>query len=168
MKACYDNHAEDVRVIRSVFRHGLFGLTTWTLVKLKHSKYGSSLYPPVHGIGPFCRPFIYVREHQTNEFSRNAKLPIIDENCPACFESPKERYRLKTLLAAQENVVPTLMQNLLRAMKPLLTNETFSCRYCDRRFRFESSRAEHERTHPDFSPRDDDTTQPMGWGKVRG
>lgn len=38
------------------------------------------------------RPFVYVREYQTREFSRTAKLPIVDENCPACFEGPKERY----------------------------------------------------------------------------
>ena len=35
------------------------------------------------------RPFIYVREHMTKEFSQSVGLPIINENCPACFEQPK-------------------------------------------------------------------------------
>eukprot|EP00041_Stephanoeca_diplocostata_P024213 m.607394 g.607394 ORF g.607394 m.607394 type:complete len:1168 (+) comp22477_c0_seq23:225-3728(+) len=71
------------------------------------------------------RPLVYVREYQTREFSRGAKLPIVDENCPACFEGPKERYRIKTLLAQQEHQVPTLMSNLLRAMKPLMAADVF-------------------------------------------
>lgn len=71
------------------------------------------------------RPFVYVREYQTREFSRVAKLPIIDENCPACFEGPKERYRIKTLLAQQEHLNPVLMSNLLRAMKPLMAEDLF-------------------------------------------
>ena len=37
------------------------------------------------------RPFIYIREQQTKEFSMSCKLPIINENCPACFEQPKVR-----------------------------------------------------------------------------
>jgi tRNA(Ile)-lysidine synthase TilS/MesJ len=35
------------------------------------------------------RPFIYVRETTTRDFSQQSKLPIINENCPACFEQPK-------------------------------------------------------------------------------
>ena len=35
------------------------------------------------------RPLIYVREHMTRDFSQTSKLPIINENCPACFEQPK-------------------------------------------------------------------------------
>jgi tRNA(Ile)-lysidine synthase TilS/MesJ len=35
------------------------------------------------------RPLVYVREHSTRDFSQQAKLPIINENCPACFEQPK-------------------------------------------------------------------------------
>lgn len=69
------------------------------------------------------RPFVYVREYQTREFSRAAHLPIIDENCPACFEGPKERERIKTLLTHQEHLIPSLMPNLLRAMKPLMDKD---------------------------------------------
>jgi tRNA 2-thiocytidine biosynthesis protein TtcA len=71
------------------------------------------------------RPFAYVREYQTRQFAADAHLPIIDENCPACFEGPKERYRIKTLLTQQEHLIPTLMPNLLRAMKPLMLQDIY-------------------------------------------
>ena len=51
------------------------------------------------------RPMVYVRESQTKEFSYAAKLPVINENCPACFEGPKERHRVKKLLAQEENLL---------------------------------------------------------------
>lgn len=35
------------------------------------------------------RPFVYVREKDLRHFAETKKLPIIPENCPACFESPK-------------------------------------------------------------------------------
>jgi tRNA 2-thiocytidine biosynthesis protein TtcA len=35
------------------------------------------------------RPLAYARERQTKEFAYAAKLPVINENCPACFEQPK-------------------------------------------------------------------------------
>ena len=40
------------------------------------------------------RPLVYVREHVTRAFARDAGLPVINENCPACFEEPKERARV--------------------------------------------------------------------------
>ena len=39
------------------------------------------------------RPFVYIREKQLREFAKTMNLPIIDENCPACFEG----YSLKCL-----------------------------------------------------------------------
>jgi hypothetical protein len=35
------------------------------------------------------RPLIYTREKETKEFAQTYHLPIINENCPACFEQPK-------------------------------------------------------------------------------
>lgn len=32
------------------------------------------------------RPLVYVREHMTKAFALAAQLPVINENCPACFE----------------------------------------------------------------------------------
>nr|ADD24114.1 tRNA 2-thiocytidine biosynthesis protein ttcA [Lepeophtheirus salmonis] len=66
------------------------------------------------------RPFVYVRESKLREFAQTKKLPIIPENCPACFESPKERHRTKQLLAAQELLFPRLYWSLKSAMFPLM------------------------------------------------
>lgn len=35
------------------------------------------------------RPFVYVREKMLRQFAETKKLPVIAENCPACFEAPK-------------------------------------------------------------------------------
>ena len=35
------------------------------------------------------RPFVYVREKDLRAFAEQNHLPIIAENCPACFEAPK-------------------------------------------------------------------------------
>lgn len=36
-------------------------------------------------------------------------------DCPACFEAPKERQRIKLLLASQEHVHPNLYPNMLQS-----------------------------------------------------
>ena len=66
------------------------------------------------------RPLIYVRERLTREYAAVADLPVIMETCPACFEAPKERARIKLLLASQEHLHPHLIPNMLQAMKPLM------------------------------------------------
>jgi tRNA 2-thiocytidine biosynthesis protein TtcA len=37
------------------------------------------------------RPLVYVRERQTAEFARACRLPVVPDNCPACFRTPTER-----------------------------------------------------------------------------
>ena len=71
------------------------------------------------------RPFIYVRERQTREFAENNHLPIITENCPACFEGPKERYRIKSMIAQQEHLFPDLISKMLSAMAPLMKDASW-------------------------------------------
>lgn len=71
------------------------------------------------------RPFIYVRETTTRDFSQASRFPIINENCPACFEEPKERDRIKKLLAQEEAMVPALFHNMKRALLPLLHDDTY-------------------------------------------
>lgn len=66
------------------------------------------------------RPLIYVREKQTCDFSVSSKLPIINENCPACFEHPKERARVKKLLLQEESMVQNLYFNLKKGLQPLM------------------------------------------------
>lgn len=71
------------------------------------------------------RPLIYVRENQTRDFSVSANLPIINENCPACFEQPKERARIKKLLSQEEVIIPGLFYNLKRGLTPLMHSRTY-------------------------------------------
>ena len=66
------------------------------------------------------RPLIYARERQTAAFATNAPLPVIPENCPACFGMPTERMHMKTLLAQMERENPAVLANMLTAMRPLL------------------------------------------------
>jgi tRNA(Ile)-lysidine synthase TilS/MesJ len=66
------------------------------------------------------RPLVFVRESQLREFSIQSKLPIINDNCPACFSKPTERQYFKRLLKEEEKRVPNLFKNLLNAMKPIM------------------------------------------------
>jgi len=66
------------------------------------------------------RPFYAVRERQTTDFAARAGLPVVADNCPACFRAPSERAHLKTLLAAEERRHPKLFSNLLTTLRPLL------------------------------------------------
>jgi hypothetical protein len=84
------------------------------------SKDGNSYYS---GHIRVIRPFVYVREHECREFARNIHLPVINENCPACFEAPKERRRIKKLLAQQESLFPATFKHLKRAMIPLMSSD---------------------------------------------
>jgi tRNA 2-thiocytidine biosynthesis protein TtcA len=66
------------------------------------------------------RPFAYARERQTRAFAHDAGLPVIFENCPACFAKPQQRYAMKQMLAEQEKLHPRLFNSLLTAMRPLM------------------------------------------------
>ncbi len=69
------------------------------------------------------RPLVYARERQTDDFSRQAELPIIPDNCPACFKMPTEREHMKQLLAGEEQRNTQLFKSLLTAMRPLMHGE---------------------------------------------
>lgn len=66
------------------------------------------------------RPLVYARERQTAAFAQAAGLPVVPDSCPACFDMPTERERIKRLLAAEEAVNPQVFQSMLHAMQPLL------------------------------------------------
>ena len=70
------------------------------------------------------RPLVYARERQTRDFAVKAGLPVIYENCPACFSMPMQRYQMKSLLAEQEKLHAKLFANLLTTMKPLMALQT--------------------------------------------
>ncbi len=65
------------------------------------------------------RPLLYIRERQTRDFAQMAKLPVIADSCPACFQHPTERQYIKQLLATQEQHNNKLFPNLLHAMRTL-------------------------------------------------
>jgi selenocysteine lyase/cysteine desulfurase/tRNA(Ile)-lysidine synthase TilS/MesJ len=71
------------------------------------------------------RPLVYTREELTRDFSVQNHLPIINENCPACFENPKERARIKKLLVQEESMYPSLFQNFKRAFIPLMDQSIY-------------------------------------------
>merc|ERR1712203_292589 len=77
-------------------------------------------YTNAEGDLRIIRPLIYAREKQLRKFAEGNKLPIIAENCPACFEAPKERARIKQLLAQQELLYPRLYWNLKTALYPVI------------------------------------------------
>ena len=66
------------------------------------------------------RPLVYVRERQTQAFAKNSELPIIPENCPACFDMPTQRFYFKNLLNKEESSNPAVYKSLLSAMRPLM------------------------------------------------
>ncbi len=66
------------------------------------------------------RPLVYVRERQTAAFALAAGLPVIAENCPACFTAPTQRQHFKELLAREELANRHLFKSLLAAMRPLM------------------------------------------------
>lgn len=68
-----------------------------------------------------ARPLVYVRERVMAQFAKENQLPIIQDNCPACFAAPKERHRIKLVLSEQEFVHPDLFWSLLKCMKPLIS-----------------------------------------------
>ena len=35
------------------------------------------------------RPLCYAREALMKDFAKANRLPVVNENCPACFEEPK-------------------------------------------------------------------------------
>ncbi|OUD12379.1 ATP-binding protein [Thioflexithrix psekupsensis] len=70
------------------------------------------------------RPLVYVRERQTAEFAKAAQLPVVPDNCPACFTKPTGRAQMKTLLAQQERLYPHLFRNLLHTLRPLMDEKS--------------------------------------------
>jgi tRNA(Ile)-lysidine synthase TilS/MesJ len=69
------------------------------------------------------RPLVRVRENQTRDFAESAQLPVIPDNCPACYEKPQERAHMKELLLAEEQRNKHLYANLWRAMQPLIADD---------------------------------------------
>lgn len=69
------------------------------------------------------RPLVYCRESLMTNFATSANLPVINENCPACFEEPKERARTKKLLNREETLYPNFYDNMRRSLIPLMHDD---------------------------------------------
>jgi tRNA 2-thiocytidine biosynthesis protein TtcA len=67
------------------------------------------------------RPLVYVRERQTRAFAQALGLPVIDDNCPACFRMPTQRMHMKQLLSSEEASNKLLFKRILSTLKPLMT-----------------------------------------------
>lgn len=107
-----DDYVESLMM--SLFHNG--NLTTMK------SKYRESTFNSIEVIRPLC----YAREHELKSFSYNQHLPVIVDNCPACFEQPKERRRMKKLLAREESYNTNIFNNLKRAIVPLMDENMLS------------------------------------------
>ncbi len=70
------------------------------------------------------RPLVYVRERQLRSFADMTGLPVIRDNCPACFRMPTEREHMKQLLKTEESHNPKVFQALLSAIRPLMAEES--------------------------------------------
>ncbi len=76
------------------------------------------------------RPMVYCRESLMTEFAKANNLPIINENCPACFEEPKERARVKKLLSREETLYPNIYDNIRRSLIPIMHDDMTAILKC--------------------------------------
>ena len=67
------------------------------------------------------RPFAYVREAELRKFATSAPLPVIEDNCPACFAKPTQRVKMKQILAEQEKAYPNTFKSLVSTLRPLMS-----------------------------------------------
>ena len=70
------------------------------------------------------RPLVYVRERQLRAFAESSGLPVIRDNCPACFRMPTQRQHMKELLAQEESHNKRLFQAMLSTMRPLMEEKS--------------------------------------------
>ena len=77
--------------------------------------------------GDVCviRPLVYTRESETKEFSYQGRLPVINENCPACFEEPKEVSLTQAALSG------SAMSKEMRSTQRLSWRECYSSLPCE-------------------------------------
>ncbi|MGV6858087.1 MAG: tRNA 2-thiocytidine biosynthesis TtcA family protein [bacterium] len=68
------------------------------------------------------RPLVYARERQMRDFADSSQLPVIEENCPACFDMPTRREHMKQLLAQEEAGNKHLFKTLRTTLMPLMRN----------------------------------------------
>jgi hypothetical protein len=75
-------------------------------------------------------------------------LPVINENCPACFEEPKERARIKKLLSREETLFPNFYDNIRRSLIPLFHEDATAILRCYTEEALSKSRKENHKKTP--------------------
>jgi tRNA 2-thiocytidine biosynthesis protein TtcA len=68
------------------------------------------------------RPLVYARERQMQDYAAAADLPVIRDNCPACFRMPTQRAHMKALLSREEKTNHHLFRSLKSTLLPLMKN----------------------------------------------
>ena len=69
-------------------------------------------------------PFWSVLSSDLFLLPRSFIISVINENCPACFEEPKERARVKKLLSREETLYPNLYDHIRRALIPIMHDDS--------------------------------------------
>ena len=67
------------------------------------------------------RPLVFARERQMRDYAASAGLPVIRDNCPACFRMPTRRAHMKHLLAREEESNHLLFKSLKSTLLPLMS-----------------------------------------------
>jgi selenocysteine lyase/cysteine desulfurase/tRNA(Ile)-lysidine synthase TilS/MesJ len=101
------------------------------------------------------RPMVYCRESLMTEFAKSANLPVINENCPACFEEPKERARIKKLLSREETLFPNFYDNIRRSLIPLMHEDATGILRCYTEEAVSKSRKENRKKVYPYRPNKD-------------
>ena len=70
------------------------------------------------------RPLAYARERQTHDYAVAADLPVIRDNCPACFRMPTRRAHMKELRANEEKTNHLLFRSLKTTLLPLMGDKS--------------------------------------------
>jgi tRNA 2-thiocytidine biosynthesis protein TtcA len=68
------------------------------------------------------RPLVFTRERQIRDYAVAAGLPVIRDNCPACFRMPTQRAHMKDLLAREELSNHLLFKSLKSTLLPLMSD----------------------------------------------
>ena len=108
------------------------------------------------------RPLVLVREQQNRDFAYSVGLPVINENCPGCFDAPQQRYRIKRMLGAQEQLHPRLFSSLLGAMSALIEDDNARGVALHQARQREREAATGAATSPDSADGGNEGTAPCG------
>jgi tRNA 2-thiocytidine biosynthesis protein TtcA len=68
------------------------------------------------GAHTVIRPFVYVGEDETRQYTRERELPIIGCCCPVCGDLSLQRQRMKRLLVELEREHPGVKRSVLKAL----------------------------------------------------